>query len=362
MSVTPESRPGGPPADRGAPVPRRPRPFLLGGRGSRLARAYADRVIVALTEAAAAAGIDVEIDYVPITTTADRHTGDLAAIGGKGLFVREVDRALAAGEIHAAVYAMKDVPGDVPDPPGLTFAAYLARDDVRDALVVPAGSRCTGLTDLPAGARVGTSAVRRRAQILRVRPDVEVVPFRGNVVPRIRRLDEQYRDGHAGGHGDGEGAGRAMEGLVLARGGLAAVSMGHRAVQVFAVEQMCPAVGAGVLGLRCRTDDPQTVGLLRMVDHTETRARIDAERAMLSALGGHCNSPISGHCHVTADGRLSLVGMVFDADGGTFAHAHEYDLPAHARDLGAYVAAALMRQDARAIIDRTAHTADHRLR
>lgn len=335
------------PRDRAA-IPWLPRPLKLGGRGSELARAYADRAIATLTAAAAAAGIDLAVEYVPITTSADWHSGDLAELGGKALFCREVDHALASGTIDAAIHALKDVPGDVAPPPGLTFAAYLERDDVRDAIVFPATSPYTALADLPAGARIGTSAVRRRAQILRARPDLAVVAYRGNVIPRIQRLDDQYASSP---HGP-----ETVDGLLLARGGLAQVGMGHRASQVLQVGEMCPAVGAGVLGLRCRKTDRDLVGLLSLADHAATRARIDAERSMLSVLGGHCQSPIAGHCEITGDHRLSLIGMVFDADGATVAHAHAYDEIAHARDLGAYVAASLIRQDARAIIDGTART------
>lgn len=245
-----------------------PRPFRLGGRDSQLARAYADRAISMLTGAAAAAGIDLNIEYVPITTAADRHTGDLSQVGGKGLFVREVDHALSAGTIDAAVHAMKDVPGDVPAPPDLTFAAYLPRRDVRDVVVFPVTSPYRRLADLPAGARVGTSAVRRRAQISRAYPGLEVVPYRGNVIPRLNRLDERY------GHAEG------VDALVLALGGLAQVGAAHRAAQVLEVGEMCPAVGAGVVGLRCRKTARDVVGLLRLVDHDTTRACIDAERAI----------------------------------------------------------------------------------
>ncbi|MBO0819254.1 MAG: hydroxymethylbilane synthase [Nocardiopsaceae bacterium] len=309
-------------------LPRRA--LRLGGRTSHLARAYAQRVIAAL--ASVAPGI--EIEYVPIVTSADRHKGDLAALGGKGLFMKEIDKALSVGEIDAAVHCMKDVPGDVPLPKGLVFAAYLRRDDVRDAVVFPEGSKYASLADLPPGSRVGTSAVRRKAQILRARPDLQVIRYRGNVIPRITRLDEE----------------QPADALVLARGGLVKVGMDHRISQVLDMEDMCPAIGAGVVGVQCRAADEGIVELLQMIDHAETRTHILAERTMLHALQGHCNSPLAGHCATTGDGQLSLIGMVFSRDGDTFAYAHEWDKLDHAHELGTYVAANLIRKGARSII------------
>lgn len=302
----------------------------LGGRTSHLARAYSRRVIDALT--AVVPGL--EIEYVPIETSADRHKGDLSELGGKGLFMKEIDKALMMGQIDAAVHCMKDVPGDVPLPKGLVFAAYLERDDVRDAVVLPEGSKYSKISELPPGARIGTSAVRRKAQLLRRRPDLNVQRFRGNVVPRLTRLDEEHQ----------------VDALVLAHSGLVKVDMDHRISQVLSMEEMCPAIGAGVVGVQCRKADEGIVELLQVIDHAETRTHILAERTMLHALQGHCNSPIAGHCHTTDDGQLSLIGMVFSRDGATFAYAHEWDTPDHAYELGAFVAANLTRKNARGII------------
>ncbi|MFV2177339.1 hydroxymethylbilane synthase [Actinomadura sp. LOL_016] len=309
-------------------LPRRP--LRLGGRTSHLARAYARRVVDALADVLPG----LEIEYVPIETSADRYKGDLSDLGGKGLFMKEIDKALMTGVIDAAVHCMKDVPGDVPLPKGLVFAAYMERDDVRDAVVFPEGSKYAALDELPPGARIGTSAVRRKAQLLRRRPDLNVQRFRGNVVPRLTRLDEE-----------GE-----VDALVLARGGLVKVGMEHRISQVLAKDEMCLAVGAGVVGVQCRKADEGVVELLQMVDQAVTRNHVLAERTMLHALQGHCNSPIAGHCHTTEDGQLSLIGMVFSRDGATFAYAHEWDTVDRAYELGAYVAATLTRKGARGII------------
>jgi hydroxymethylbilane synthase len=275
-----------------------------------------------------------QLDIVGIQTSGDRWHGDLAELGGKGSFLKEIDRSLVHGEIDIAVHCMKDVPGDVPIPEGTTFAAYLPREDVRDVVVFPQGSPHSSLAELPAGARVATSAVRRRAQLLRVRPDLRVERIRGNVNSRFARLD----------------TGGEFDAMVLARAGLGRLGMDERAGEVLPLDVMCPAVGAGVLGVQCRTADDHIVEILRRLDHGETRAYVTAERAMLGGLHGHCNSPIAGHCTATPDGQLSLVGMVFGHEGDEVAYACAWDTPRRARELGAYVAETLAGKGARQII------------
>ncbi|WP_231405116.1 hypothetical protein [Actinomadura viridis] len=166
------------------------------------------------------------------------------------------------------------------------------------------------------------------------RRDRQVERFRGNVVPRIAKLDESDH----------------LEGIVLSRGGLVHVGMEHRIGQIFTLEEMCPAVGAGVVGVQCRKTDEGVVELLQLIDHAETRIHVTAERAMLHGLQGHCNSPIAGHCHTTEDGQLSLHGMVFSREGAQFAYAHEWDSRDRAFELGAYVAGVLASKGARDII------------
>lgn len=285
----------------------------------------------------AAPGLEVEI--VGIQTSGDRWQGDLAELGGKGAFLKEIDRALVTGMVDAAVHCIKDVPGDVPLAEGTMFAAYLPREDVHDAVVWRAGSPYKRLEDLPSGTRIGTSAVRRKAQLLRCRPDLQVDHIRGNVNSRLARLDAEQR----------------YEALVLACAGLHRIGMQARIGQVLPLEIMCPAVGAGVIGIQCREDDRGVGELLRLLDHQETRTHVRAERAMLSALRGHCNSPIAGHCSTTSDGRLSLVGMVFTQEGGQFAHAHEWDAGNRPAELGGYVAELLARKGAHDIIQGIPH-------
>jgi hydroxymethylbilane synthase len=278
-----------------------------------------------------APGLDVTISG--IQTDADQWAGDLAALGGKGAFTKTIDRALLLGEIDLAVHCMKDVPGDVPLPPGVVFAAYLPREDIRDCLIFPASSTRTTLAHLPTGARIGTSSVRRKAQLSRHRPDLAVHRIRGNVNSRLLRLDA----------GD-------FDALVLARAGLTRIGYADQASETFDTELMCPAVGAGVIGIQCRTDDKGLLELLRLLDDAPTRTHITAERVMLHGLQGHCNSPIAGHCATTPDGQLALRGMVFTRDGGEFVHAMEWGPVDKPAELGAYVAGLLLRKGARDLI------------
>jgi len=305
------------------------RPIRLGSRKSPMAMAQAHQVRDLL------AGRQVEI--VGIQTSGDAWMGDLSDIGGKGTFLKEIDRALVSGKIDIAVNCLKDVPGDVPLPEGTMIAAYLAREDVHDVVVFPSGSKYASLAELPAGSRVATSAVRRKAQLLRERPDLRVERIRGNVNTRLSKLDAEGR----------------FDAMIAAGVGLRRVGMPERIGEVLALEDMCPAVGAGIICVHAREADRDLVELLRGLDHAETRVHATAERSMLAALSGHCNSPIAGHCTTTADGRLSLTGMVFTSEGGRFARAHGQDAPDRARELGSSVAAALAHQGAHDIIGRT---------
>jgi hydroxymethylbilane synthase len=310
------------------------RKITLGSRTSPMAMAQARAVAGLLSSVIP--GLEVAISG--ITTTADRWDGDLAVLGGKGLFVKEIDRALLTSAVDIAVHCVKDVPGDVPLPPGLVFAAYLPREDVRDCLVFPLGSDCRALAELPAGSRIGTSSVRRKAQLGRHRPDLAVHRSRGNVNSRLARLD------------NGE-----FDALMLARAGLARVGMEDRAAETFDAGFLCPAVGAGVIGLRCRVDDGPVGELLRALDDADTRVHVSAERTMLQGLQGHCNSPIAGYCSTAPDGQLALRGMVFTPDGGEYVHAMERGPADKPAQLGAHIAAVLLRKGARDLIDGIPH-------
>ncbi|MEV4505572.1 hydroxymethylbilane synthase [Streptomyces klenkii] len=316
------------------------RTLRIGTRSSPMALAQVDQVSALLRKHE----LELKIDVVPVTTEADKWQGDLAQLGGKGLYVKEIDTMLQRGDVDMAVHCVKDVPGDRPLPQGLIFAAYLARDDVRDVLLFPEGSERQTLADLPPGATVATSAVRRKAQINRVRPDLSVVRVRGAVGSRVEKLDGTRK------------ISTKLDAMVLATSGLERLGISHRGRQVFSVDEMLPAVGAGTLGLECRRDDAAVAALLSQLNDERTMTEITAERVMLHGLRGHCNSPIAGHCITDPDGQLSLRGMVFSRDGSKFVHAHIWgESDNDPATLGTRVCAELLRQGARDIIEGIPH-------
>jgi len=216
----------------------------------------------------------------------------LKEIGGKGLFTREIEEALLAGEIDIAVHSMKDMP--VEQPAGLILDTYLPREDVRDAFVALTPG---GLADLPQGAVVGTSSLRRRAQLLHRRPDLRIVEFRGNVQTRLRKL------------GDGE-----AQATFLAMAGLNRLAM-HDVPRVpIAVDDMLPAVAQGAIGIERRLDDSRVADLLAAIHHGPTGQRLAAERAFLAALDGSCETPIGGLAELDG-GTLRLRGEILRTDG-----------------------------------------------
>ncbi|MEU2604705.1 hydroxymethylbilane synthase [Streptomyces albus] len=315
------------------------RVLRIGTRSSPLALAQTQQVADLLRRLVP----DLTIETVPTTTEADKWQGDLAQLGGKGLFVKAIDQQLQRGDIDMAVHCLKDVPGDQPMPQGLIFAAMLPRADVRDVLIVPDGSPVKSLGDLPPGATVATTAVRRKAQILARRPDLNVVRVRGAVGTRLEKLDGEKGDLQA-------------DAMVLARAGLERLGLTDRIVYEFPVQEMLPAVGAAVLALECRRDDAPVAGLLERLNDPKTQTEATAERVMLHGLRGHCNSPIAGYCTTEPDGQLSLRGMVFSRDGSKFAHAHIWGETSNdPGTLGSRVCAELLRQDARDIIDGIPH-------
>lgn len=294
-----------------------------------MAIAQAERVAAALRQLMP--GLHVEL--VLHTTGGDRWTGSLTALGGKGAFVRELDRAQLAGEFDVGVHCLKDIPGDVPLPEGLTIAAYPPREDVHDAVISRHGG---GLEELPSGAVVGTSSVRRRTQLSRHWPQLQVEPVRGNTNTRLAKLDAADR----------------FDALLLAVSGLQRIGQTARVTAVLPTEQMLPAVGAGVIAVTTRSDDPTTRDLVNRLNDPTTARAAAAERAMLRELAGHCQSPIAGLATTEADGNLRLRGAVYSSDGQTCLEACEWgDDP---EDLGRAVAAALAAKGARQLIDATA--------
>lgn len=312
---------------------RMPVPELIRivSRSSPMALAQVERVRAEL--AALHPGIRTEV--VPVTTSGDRWMGDLARLGGKGAFTKEVDAALLAGEADLAVHCVKDVPADRPLPAGTTFAAFLKRDDIRDALIHPGGLT---LDELPAGTRIGTSSVRRRAQLAASHPELECVPMRGNAGRRLEKL--------AAGDADA---------LLLAQSGLERIGRPDLASEVLSVETMCPPIGAGILALQCREDDTTTIDAVTGLGDKDAWREATAERMFLHVLQGHCNSPIAGYARSERGGDLSLRACVFTPDGKTVLNAHEWAGPLDPATLGTSVAVALLRQGARELIDGIAH-------
>jgi hydroxymethylbilane synthase len=258
----------------------------IGTRGSLLARWQAEHVKGRLE----ARGHEVSL--VVITTTGDRLLDRrLEAVGGKGAFLKEIEEALLAGEVDLAVHSLKDVPTVLPE--GLELCAMLERADPRDALL----SAGPGLRDLPRGAKVGTTSLRRQAQLGAARPDLEVADLRGNVDTRLRRLRE----------GD-------FDAVLLAMAGLVRLGRAGEVTEALDPGTFVPAPGQGTIALECRTDDPGVHEAVGPLHHEPTARAVTAERAFLAHLGGGCNVPLGAHATVAGDG-LDLVGFVARVDG-----------------------------------------------
>ena len=266
-------------------------PLRIGTRGSPLALAQAYETRQRLVNAFELPPEAFEI--VVIKTTGDRVLDrPLKEIGGKGLFTREIEDDMLSGKIDIAVHSMKDMPVQQPD--GLTLDTYLPREDVRDAFVSP---NFKTLSDLPAGTVVGTSSLRRKAQLMNKRPDLDVVEFRGNVQTRLKKLE------------DGVAAC-----TFLAQAGLNRLDMAHVAQSAISVEDMLPAVAQGAIGIERRIDDMRAAEMLAAIHHGPTGQRLAAERAFLSALDGSCETPIAGLAELD-NGTLRLRGEVLRPDG-----------------------------------------------
>ncbi|ACA14975.1 porphobilinogen deaminase [Methylobacterium sp. 4-46] len=269
------------------------RPLRIGTRGSPMALAQTGMVRDRIAAAHPHLAEPGAMELVVVNTVADRILDrPLSAIGGKGLFTKELEQALFAGEIDVAVHSMKDVETWLPD--GLVIACILERDDPRDAfLSLASGS----LAELPAGARVGTSSLRRGAQVLMRRPDLRIVPLRGNANTRIRKLEEGVCDA-----------------TLLAIAGLERLGLAHLARTVIPVEEMLPAVAQGALGIECRAADEDVIALLQAVACPRTTTALAAERGLLAELDGSCRTPIAALAQIDGD-RLTLDGLLFLPDG-----------------------------------------------
>jgi hydroxymethylbilane synthase len=292
----------------------------LGTRGSLLALTQARMVQQALSTAHGLAPDRIEL--VTIRTSGDRiQDRPLAEAGGKGLFTKEIEDALAGGAIDLAVHSSKDMPTVLP--PGLVLSAFLPREDARDALI---SRKASSIARLPEGATVGTASLRRQAQLLRMRPDFKIVPLRGNVETRLHKIDKG-----------------AADATLLALAGLKRLGLADAASAVLEADEILPAVGQGAIGIETRADDTRTRDLLSPIDHADTATALACERAFLAVLDGSCRTPIAGHATV-ATGRLSFRGMILKPDGSVSFETTRNGAAADAARLGGDAGAELRAQ------------------
>ena len=290
----------------------------LGTRSSPLALAQAHAVAADLRRAGA------EVELVPMKTEGDRLLGRLADSGGKGLFVREIEEALAGGTIDLAVHSLKDLPAELPD--GLELAAYPERHDPRDVLVSRTGG---GLDALRPGALVGSASLRRRALVLAARPDVRVEPVRGNVNTRLSKLDS----------GD-------WDAILLAAAGLARLGLRPAHVAFLSPDVFVPAVGQAIIGVEIRRDDRNTRAVVERLDHRPTRVCALAERAYLRRLGASCTTPMAAHAVLDGTTRLRMAAVVTSEDGRKVLRAETAGAAQDAETIGRGLAESLLAQGA----------------
>jgi len=263
--------------------------FRIGTRGSKLALAQSEWV----KREVQTRHPEVRVELVKIKTKGDKILDSpLSKIGGKGLFVKEIEDALLKNDVDLAVHSLKDVPAELQE--GLTISVYPKREDPRDAFV---SRHFKAVKDLPQGASVGTSSLRRSAQLLHMRPDLHIVPLRGNVDTRLRKLDS----------GD-------LQAIVLATAGLKRLGLSDRITTPLSPEAVLPAIGQGVLGLELRADDEKTRNLISFLNDLETELAARAERAFLKELEGGCQVPLAGYARVERD-LMVMDGMVAELDG-----------------------------------------------
>ena len=298
--------------------------LTIGTRASPLAVAQTKEAAVQMAAAIPALAAPDASIISKFRTTGDQiQNRHLAEFGGKGLFAKELDTALIDGHIDLAVHSLKDLETRLPA--GITLAACLEREDPSDTLI-GAGLKC--LDDLPEGALVGTASLRRQAQLLHRRPDIQITLLRGNIQNRIRKI----REGEA-------------DATFLALAGLKRLGIKHEAACILSPEELLPACGQGAIGITCRTNDNRVRTWLDRINHAETMSRIAAERAMLDQLDGTCRTPIGGLATFSKDGRLTVRGLVARPDGSALFRGELAGTGDDAHALGCELGARL-RQDA----------------
>lgn len=303
------------------------KPLIIGTRGSPLALAQTEIIRGLLVKAHPQLRIEVKIiktsgdQFHNLSLTAGLPAEASAKAGGaKGLFTKEIEDELLRGEVHLAVHSLKDLPTTLPD--GLTIGAVPPREDARDVLVAKSFS---SLDELPRGSRVATGSIRRRAQLLARRPDLQIVEIRGNVGTRLQKLADNDE----------------MDAVILAVAGLKRLGLWGKSKgfrwQVLDVEVMIPAVGQGIIGCEARATDLETQELLAAINHANTLACAEAERVFLKALGGGCQMPFAAHATVNGE-QMKMIGAKFSPDGSDFSKAEAVGSSSDPHELGVRVA------------------------
>jgi hydroxymethylbilane synthase len=317
----------------------------IGTRKSAMALAQTEEIARRLSSVAS----DLDVEIVKFETSGDQdQVGKLLPHGGKGgAFVAEIRKAVIAGQLHAAMHSLKDMPGNE-DTPGLVIGATLKRDPPTDALVLRSGVTLDDLRrSRGKGFKIGTNAVRRAAYARRLFPEVEVIHYRGAADTRVRKLDhlEMQRLPEGGGVGPADA-------LIMARSGLERVGLAGRIAYEFSMQEMLPAAGQGIVAVECAVNDWQTRRILSGIDDAAARKSADAEREVLWVLNGHCNSPIAAFSTIEGT-RMTLTASVLDEAGGMFIEASRSGPADRPRELGRAVGLELLDKGAAAIIERS---------
>ena len=300
--------------------------IVIGTRGSQLALWQANWVKSTLSKSHPRLAVELLI----IKTKGDKILDvPLAKVGGKGLFVKEIEEALLDGRIDLAIHSMKDMPAEIPD--GLRIGAIPEREEPRDVLITRSG---LPLDKLPQGARIGTSSLRRSAQLLHARPDLDIVPLRGNLDTRLKKLETE-----------------SLDAIVLAAAGVRRMGLAERITQVLDETLMLPAVGQGALCIETRQADPRIETIVAPLDDQATRQVVLGERAFLNRLEGGCQVPIAGHGHRNGS-EISLAGLVCDLDGSRIIKETRKGPAEQSEAIGLELAEALLSKGAGEILER----------
>ncbi len=303
------------------------RALRVGTRGSELALVQTRGIVATLKERLP----DIEIEIQVIKTTGDVVTDvPLSQVGDRGLFIKEIENALLNRSVDFAVHSMKDLPSSLP--PGLTIAAVTARLDPRDALI---SREASSIETLPRNGALATGSLRRRSQVLAVRPDLRVVELRGNITTRLRKFDESTWDS-----------------MILASAGLTRLGLAGRIASTISIDEMLPAVGQGALGLEARTDDPEVLEFLGSLNDQESAATVTAERALLGRLQGGCQVPIGAHGRILESG-LVLEAYIGSTDGRRHVRRQAEGAPERAEEIGESLAEQMLDEGGDEILEET---------